>query len=292
MDSSVVLVIIVSYGNKDVIDHVLAALLPQLKKNDALCIFDNGDGILQQTLDKFSLYKITVFKGTVNVGFCGGNNLALKLGHWQKYDYVLLLNPDLVLPPNWINDAIQYLNSNSQNNIGILSGPLLKYNFVTEQASGLIDSLGIDQTTFSGRWHDVGAGSNYGDIEPTLSASFDVKAICGALMLLPTSVVAAVMVNDQLFDERFFAYKEDIDLSLRVKKAGYRLRMVKALAAYHGRGWKSDRASIPFKLRALAARNDVLLHAKHGSPYIVVSVLKWLYVHTIERIRFAKAISC
>lgn len=281
------MIIVVSFGNENVIEKTLHAVCPQLEEQDDLWIVDNGNGITNACEQKFSHFSINVFRSKENLGFCKGNNVGLELGHWHEFSFVLLLNPDLVLPAGWINSAIHRLQHCQSEKIGILSGPLLKYDFISDSPTGNIDSLGIAQTRFSGRWYDLKSGESYAEIEKTLPSEYDVDAICGALMLIPTSVINTVINNTQLLDERFFAYKEDIDLSIRIRNAGFRLTLVKALSAFHGRGWSPNRASVPFKLKSLSARNDLILNIKYCSPFIILSILKYIYVHTIEKIFFS-----
>jgi GT2 family glycosyltransferase len=102
-------------------------------------------------------------------------------------------------------------------------------------------------------------------------------------MLISSAAINAVMMAGNLFDDRFFAYKEDIDLCLRMRVAGFGLLMDKSLLAFHGRGWHPRRREVSYELRKLSARNDVYLHYKHRSPYLPLSLLKALYVLLVER---------
>jgi GT2 family glycosyltransferase len=81
----------------------------------------------------------------------------------------------------------------------------------------------------------------------------------------------------EVFDSDFFLYKEDIELSLRLRKLGWSLLYDPRLTAYHCRGWNS-RNNMSRALRIVAAESEVLLYKKHPSPFIVWAFLKLMAV--------------
>ncbi|WP_341920418.1 glycosyltransferase family 2 protein [Hydrocarboniphaga effusa] len=273
------LVVIVAYRNELQLPTVLDQLTPQLKAGDDVIVVDNSESVTSDLAARHP--RIQFIRPGSNLGFCGGNNYGLQIADWARYQAVLLLNPDLFLPGQWIERALKLLFSGEQ--LQALSGPLLRYDFKAQQVLPIVDSLGIARSRF-GRWHDIGSGKAYSDLEPSLPAIWPVQAICGALILLSTRALQAAG-GIPLFDEQFFAYKEDVDLGLRLQKAGCKLLIAKELLAYHGRGWKSARREIPFHLRLMSARNDCRVDWKHRSPYLVVSGLKFAYVSLWERWR-------
>lgn len=271
------LVVIVAYRNEAQLPTVLDKLCSQLLAADDVIVVDNSECVPPDLLARHP--RVQFVRPGSNLGFCGGNNYGLQVADWARYQAVLLLNPDLVLPERWIERALKRLFSGPK--LLALSGPLLRYDFRTQEALSTVDSLGIARSR-SGRWYDIGSGQAYLDLEPGLPAVWPVQAICGALILLSTPALQAAG-GIPLFDEKFFAYKEDIDLGLRLQKKGCQLLLAKELLAYHGRGWKSARRDIPFHLRLMSARNDCRVDWKHRSPYIVVSVIKFAYVSLLER---------
>lgn len=273
-----ILIVIVTYKSTHVIEQTINAVLKQLKEEDRLIIINNGDTQIS-SLSSNQNPNFIKYDSPDNLGFCGGNNLGLKLGDWQNFNAILLLNPDLILPENWLNKATQYLDSH--NNIGVLSGPLISYDFRNKHPLSRIDSLGIGRKNL--KWCDLGQGQPVNGELNNLSFNKHPLAICGALMLIPKIVVETVMIDNQLFDERFSSYKEDIDLSLRIKKAGFQLVLEKNLFAYHGRGWNKNRNQVPYPLRLQSARNEILLHWKNCKHLLFISLLKWCYVRFFEK---------
>ncbi|MCI5208737.1 MAG: hypothetical protein D3910_08075, partial [Candidatus Electrothrix sp. ATG2] len=85
-----------------------------------------------------------------------------------------------------------------------------------------------------------------------------------------------------VFDPDFFLYKEDIELCLRIRKAGWRLVSLPEILVYHCRGWQKDRQDISFQLRLTAAKSELLLYRKHPSPYILWALSKYLLVRWLK----------
>lgn len=278
-----ILVVVVTYHSNRVITQTLNAVFKQLSAQDSLVLVNNGGTDIPSYAADTLACRFIHHDSTENLGFCGGNNLGLTLGNWQHFDAVLLLNPDLILPDGWLVRARDYLRQHQQQRIGILSGPLISYDFEHKRPLPRIDSLGIGVGRIAGLWQDMGQGQPFnGDVD-SLPLINPPEAICGALMLIPRAAIKAVMVNGQLFDERFSSYKEDIDLSLRMGAANFSLIIEKSLLAYHGRGWNADRRAVPYHLRLQSARNDILLHWKNRKRYLLLSLIKWCYVRFIEK---------
>ncbi len=74
-----------------------------------------------------------------------------------------------------------------------------------------------------------------------------------------------------VFDPNFFMYKEDIDLSLRLRAKGWRLMLWPKLLCYHGRGWQGRRR-MPMNTKYLSSRNELRLCLRYrlwGLPYTI-----------------------
>ena len=73
-------------------------------------------------------------------------------------------------------------------------------------------------------------------------------------------------------------YKEDIELSLRLRATGWRILYDPRVELYHCRGWNRQRQTMPLARRVMASGNEVLLYRRHPSPYILWALLKYLLV--------------
>ncbi|CDR34347.1 glycosyltransferase family 2 protein [Criblamydia sequanensis] len=254
-------VIIVTHDSEAFLTKAVTCLNNQTTKPYEVLIVDTG------SKDKSYLEAFLRFKGFQihnageEVGFCKGNNHGLKFVD-PLSDYVLLLNPDAYLTPGFIEKAIDFMEKPLNQSVGILTGKLLGFDNTKEEPTGKYDSTGIFRT-FWGYWYDRGQGE-------TENKDFEtkeyVKAICGALMFIRKTALKEVLIkNEYIFDESFFMYKEDIELSMRMQKKGWKLAYEPEIAAYHCRGWDPNRKKMARKYRLMSARNELIIHKRMGS---------------------------
>ena len=192
-----------------------------------------------------------------NVGFCAGNNRGV-----ERLDpnlHVSLINPDAFVSAEFLIDAVHALETGQR--VGAVGPKLLGADPATGQPTGLIDSAGIGQTRW-GRYYDRGQG------QPD-RGQYDVPgqpaALCAAAVMLHRDAVRALTHDRRLFDERFFMYKEDLDLSFRLRRAGWRTVYEPSLTVLHCRGWQ-DRKSMPIWARRRSLVNEWRLWRRGWTP--------------------------
>ena len=160
---------------------------------------------------------IHFIKNGVNSGFTGGNNIGFTYALAQGYEYVGTLNPDATADINWVTSLVSELQSNPETGIatGILARSDKKH----------IDSTGEQYTV----WGIPGPRGRDGLLADAPDAPQYVFGSTGGGF-----VARADMLRDiGLFDEKFFMYFEDVDLSFRAQLAGYKVRYTPAAIAYH-----------------------------------------------------------
>ncbi|HYJ37893.1 MAG TPA: glycosyltransferase family 2 protein [Chitinophagaceae bacterium] len=217
-------VIIVSYEIKYFLEQCLFsvnAAICRLEKTHGqgqaeIIVVDNAstDGTIEFLQKQFPLVRLLSNKE--NIGFGRANNLAIQ---HAKGNFILFLNPDTIIPEPILSDCISFFGSHpAAGGIGVRmvdgAGKFLlesKRGFPTAwrsfcKLSGL-SSLFPHSNAF--------AGYNAGHLNET--GVFQVDALAGAFMMIRSEVLEKVGV----FDERFFMYAEDIDLSKRIKDAGF-----------------------------------------------------------------------
>jgi N-acetylglucosaminyl-diphospho-decaprenol L-rhamnosyltransferase len=265
-------VIIVTHDSARVLPACLDALDRQIRRPDMVVVVDSGSadrGYLAPLREKTG---VTLLE-TGNIGFSRANNLGMTVVPPQP-GTVVFMNPDTYPHPDAFARAVAVLDERTD--IAVVGGKLLGYDPVSRQPTGRIDSTGIFRQWY-GRWVDRGQGRE--DCGQYDSASF-VPAVCGALLCCRLQTLRSL--GDKVFDEDFFLYKEDIELSLRLRKHGWQLWYDPAITAYHCRGWQTERQQVPASLRRMAAANEVLLYRKHPSPYIFWAMLKYLLVRYLH----------
>ncbi len=260
--------IIISHNSDRVLPRCLDALTQQTVAVREIIIVDCGSD------DRSSLLFLGARKGVAiveasNVGFSRANNLGMELVSHQT-DFVVFLNPDTFLFPDFIETALGICLNNPE--VGMISGKLSGYDIKQNAPTGRLDSTGVFRKWY-GCWFDRGQREqDRGQYDtPAL-----VPALCGALLFC--RMTALRTLPGPVFDPDFFLYKEDIELSLRMRKAGWQLLYHPRLLAYHGRGWNKKRGTIPIELRCMAAENEILLYKKHPSPYMIWAWLKYFLV--------------
>lgn len=268
-------VIIVTHNSQGYLEKCMDCLRQQTLRPQQIIIVDSGSTDTAYLQRYHKNQGVTVVLCPENIGFCQGNNRGYKEVD-PSCDYVLLLNPDAFLTNRFLKEGIDYLKKRSNHDVGVVTGMLLGYDRQVDQPTGEYDSTGVFRTWF-GRWYDRGQGSKY---PHTLYQKEEaVPAVCGALMFCRKKALDEVLLDgEDIFDPAFYMYKEDIDLSLRLRRGGWKLSYVPSLVAYHCRGWKKERRSVPKVFRLMSARNEMRLYARTGSPYILYSALKYAAV--------------
>jgi GT2 family glycosyltransferase len=239
--------------------------------------------IINSSPEDFSLRldsKISVLNLGSNVGFSVANNIGIKASLENDPDFILIINPDVYLPGNWLNKVMNIVSESRYSDVGIFTVPLYGYDFNSNAPTGLVDSAGV-YSTWYGRWYDDSMGVQVNDIELG-DIPYDVPAACGALMILRTETARLLMQKDgYIFNESYFMYKEDIELSIRVRDLNKRILLIPSCPVFHCRGWDGNRRG-PYWSRRLSARNELSMHFRHRWRYIPFSLLKYLYVKYFE----------
>ena len=117
----------------------------------------------------------------------------------------------------------------------------------------------------------------------------DVGAINGAFMLAPRRVLATVAPDGRIFDERFFMYGDDLDLCIRVARAGWRIVYDGAVRITHLKGVSVARDFDRMSRAIFDANRDVYL--KHFNPR-GSRFVRWTYQVAFglwKRVALAKA---
>jgi N-acetylglucosaminyl-diphospho-decaprenol L-rhamnosyltransferase len=268
-------VITVTYNSQKHIDKWLECLDSQLLAPKQIIIVDTGSKD-RSYLGKLQQQNIHTILAPPESGFCVGNNIA-----WQHVDddieYVLFLNPDAFLSPTFLEQAVAIMNMPHNSSYGALTGTLWGYDIDTMSPTGFYDSRGIFATPW-GHWYDRDQGLPLSSAAANESES--IPAICGACFFARKSALTAVLLPDgEVFDSSFYMYKEDIDLSLRLRTCGWKLLFEPQLVAYHCRGWQPDRQKMPKKLRLCSARNELKIHTRARRPLpMLYSATKYLAV--------------
>jgi GT2 family glycosyltransferase len=273
-------VIIVTHNSERFMARNIGSLLEQTLPPAHLAIVDSGShsrsyvyAAGQQAGQHIPTIDVAIKD---NLGFCACNNLGYRMLK-EECECILFLNPDVFLSPDAL--ALLAARLRSGDRIGATSGLLVGYDIDKAVPTGLIDSAGIFRTWY-GRWYDRFQGRRFEDVD--LGPCREVPAITGALMLCRREALQDVMLpGDNVFTPEFFMYKEDIDLSLRLRRHGWRLVLDPHIRSFHCRGWQA-RATMPKRFRLMSAINEIRVCLKNRDPRVLFSSAKYLYVKLFE----------
>ncbi|OQX20305.1 MAG: hypothetical protein BWK76_01645 [Desulfobulbaceae bacterium A2] len=262
-------VVLVTHNSEDVLPRCLEALEQQQPEPAVIYLVDSGSSSLKYLEAEARRPRLHIILRE-NIGFARANNLACALLA-PEIEQVLFLNPDAFPAPDFLAAAAALLAAEPK--AGAVSGKLLGFDAGTGQPTGLIDSSGVTRLWY-GRWIDRGQGEPEGG---RYSRMQEMPALCGACFCCRRSALEEVRLpGGHVFDPAFFLYKEDIELSLRLRRRGWRLLYDPVLRAWHCRGWQGRTMSLP--LRRMAAVNEIRLYLRHPSPYMLWALAKYLLV--------------
>jgi GT2 family glycosyltransferase len=237
--------LIVSWNSLALIKPCIESLLRQTVPPQRVVVVDNGstDGSVDWLREQPNLQ---VIESQINLGFAAANNLGLRA---CLEDAVLCVNPDVVLDPRYIELCLRHLD---RPDMGSVTGKLLRASPV-----GIIDSTGHAV-------YGIGWTENRGELSPD-GPSFDqaqeVFGVCAAAGLYRAGALESVIVDDQVFDETYFSYIEDVDLDWRLRWAGWRAWYEPDAVAIHHRSATGARFSAPVMRHIL--KNRLLTVAKN-----------------------------
>ena len=201
-------------------------------KNREVIVVENGstDNSLE-VLGEFPW--VTVVRSPSNLGFAGGNNLGLR--HCSG-DYVLLLNNDTIVTPNFLEPLCQHLQRNPQ--VGIVQGKMLLPRF-----GNALDVCGSFFTALGLPYHY----GYYKPDGPKYQRSYPIFSGKGACLMFRRELIERV--GGFLFDEDFFCYYEESDFCHRAWLAGYEVHFVAGPPIQHLMGATAGGPQSAFVLR-------------------------------------------
>ncbi len=210
MDNPLVSVIIVNYNGKRHLEKCLESLMKVDYEKYEVILVDNNSNDDSVEFVKNVYPSVIIIKLEKNYGFAEPNNIGAKIA---KGDFLLFLNNDTKVNPNFIQEMVGVINQDPK--IAICQSLLLKPNGEVESSGDFIDTI----------------GRAYMSKEKVT----EVKEILGARG-------ACMMVRKNIFwelegfDKNFFASFEDIDLSWRAWIWGYKIVLVPNSIVYHTGG--------------------------------------------------------
>lgn len=224
--------------------------LQSLRRHDYretdVVVVDNGSKAAEADELERSGLASSVLRMQENVGFAAGANIGIRHALSHGAEYVWLLNNDTVVEPGCLSRLVQAAEHDPA--IGLLS-PVV-YDYAQPQtitfAGTVIDFDRLERRHLKSI-ADASAENDRGRL-----------ALWGTALLIKREVVERIGI----LDERYFAYVEDMDYSMRAVKGGYKTKLVPDAAAYHKEGQSLGGVTSPLR-EYLLARNFYLFWSSH-----------------------------
>jgi hypothetical protein len=214
-----VYIIILNWNGKEDTIACLRSIERVKYPNFSVILVDNAssDGTVEYVKDKFPSVKIIA--NSENLRFAGGNNVGIKYALERNADYVLLLNNDTEVAPDFLPELVRA--AENDKSIGI-AGPKIYY----YEGNKMIWFAGGKVEFWKGWISHIGIREpDYGQYD----FAREVDYITGCCMLVKREVIEKI----GKLDESFFIYGEDADWSLRASRAGYSLVYVPSSIIWH-----------------------------------------------------------
>ncbi len=284
-------IVLLNWNGKGFLADCLHSIRAQTCTDYDLLIIDDQstDDSVAFLQHEFPEYRL--IRNTHKLGYGGGANMGIRQ---TEGEYVLLMNPDVILKPNFIEDLLKYIIP--QPRVGIATGKLLRFDGSTLDTTGQFLRRNLTPRERGYGEPDTG---QYEQPGPVFSS-------CGAVVLYRRAMLDDIQIDGAVFDEAYFAFYEDLDIGWRAHVQGWQAYYVPTAVAYHYRGgglaasparstWIEHLPFVPnvsvfrkppaiqrhiIKNRYLTViKNATLKEIWHGLPAILkLEVMLWGYV--------------
>lgn len=247
-------VVVPNWNGKDSVGKCLDSLLSQSIKTSVVVV-ENGstDGSLEYLTKNYPEVELVI--NEKNLGFAGGVNSGIKKAIDNESDYIALFNNDALADKDWLKNIVSVMEQHKE--LGIATCKFVDIN------KKKLDSTG-DLYTSWGLPYPRGRGEE--DLDK-YDHQTEIFAASGGASVYRTEMLKQI----GLFDEDFFAYYEDIDISFRAQLAGWKVAYVPEAVAYHQIGGTSQKI-------------------KGFTTYQTIKNLPWLLVKNVPGKTFFKVL--
>lgn len=266
---------IVNYGTYEELARCLDGVMAQSLPPARVVVVDH-DGDPEQLAGLQQRHPDVVFEARSNRGFAAGANFILACIARDAPDFVLMLNPDVVLESGYAENLLAEMISRPD--VALAGGKLFR------PEGPWIDSAGI---TLPRHRRPRDRGSETLDRGQYDRTEF-VFGVSGAALMMRCSSLQDLTIQGEVFDEDLFLYHEDTDLAWRASRLGWRALYVPAARAIHKRRWRRrHRFKIETGIRRHSFKNHYLQMIKNERARDFVSNLPVIIVWEIARLGYA-----
>ena len=207
-------IVILNYNAGKLLDDCIHSIHKTEKVNFEIILVDNAstDKSYKKYTQKFP--DVNLIENSKNLGYCEGNNVGIRA---TKGEFVVVLNPDTIVNPNWLHEL---LNAYKKNGEGIYQPKILA-------------TTDHDMLLSSGQFIQLfGFGYSRGKGETHIEGSNNIEKIgyaSGTCIFTSKKIIEKL----NLFDPFLFAYHDDLDLCWRASMLGINSFYVPSSVIFH-----------------------------------------------------------
>lgn len=228
-DRSRIAVVVINWNSGNYLADCLPSVLSQTLPPFEIVVIDNASSDESPAAGRQALeasgcaasFRLEWVMNPRNEGFSRAANqgIAATTGDW-----VLVLNPDVVLAPSFLDEAWGALSARPE--AGSLAGKVLRFDHRTIDTAGQF--VRADGRVCERGYNEIDRGQ--------YERPGEVFSVCGAVAFYRRKMLDDVAGGGEYFDEDFFAFYEDADLGWRAQRRGWRCWYQPTAVAYHARG--------------------------------------------------------
>jgi GT2 family glycosyltransferase len=257
-------IVVVTFNRVSTLIDCIYSLLNINYKNYEIIVVDNASVNGTSEIIKTLFPSVRLIRNRGNLGYTGGNNKGIKYALKQNCNYIMILNDDTVVDPDFLKNLINVAYADP--NIGLVAPKLMYF----ENPNKLYMKRGK---------FNFYLGITYQQLS-RINIPTEIGIVPGASFLIKREVIQKI----GLMDENFFLYFDEGDLCLRAKKAGYKIMYVPTAKVYHKVSKSFSGWTNPIVLY-YSTRNELLLARKHlifplfillWIPRFILRILRYL----------------
>ena len=248
-------IILVVYNQKHNLERLYNSLTEQSYKNFRIFFVDNhsSDRSMEfsKKLNENLNLKIDYLKLNENSGFAKGNNAGAEAAHKEECKHIFFLNNDMELDKSCIENLVKLINNDSH--LALASGLILYENRdVIQEFGGNVD---FDNYVIRKFYN----GEKYNN-SSVIPETLDVQYVSGGASFMRTDA----FLETGLWEEKYFAYGDEIDLCRRIIEKGYTIKVTKDAVLRHFHNWSKQNKSSYYLEYYLIQRNKYLYFYKYN----------------------------
>ena len=282
-------IILVNWNSFELTKDTLESLQKTTYTNYDCIVVDNGSADGSGDLIESTFPNCIVLKSITNKGFTGGNNIGMDYALQYGYEYIMMLNNDVAVEPNFLEPLIAKLDQDAS--VGAVQ-PLIYFhhdrNLIWNAGSRYLSWIGLPLTLMYFRKDPL-------RLQMNMQKKIDWITGCAFM------IRASVLRKTGTLKEPYFIYFEDVDLSFRIKQAGYQLGYVPESVIYHIAGMshksktKEKEGFLNPKVHYLNGRNRIWFLKAHTPWWAIPTTFFYQFMYYlavsfyfISRLRFNK----